>query len=96
MELEKPATTSHKGEKISSYTIKFKLEVVEFAENKSIGAAAVKYKVDRHCIRDWKKKKDDLQELSKSVSNKKRKRLQGAGRKPLSDVENVMKCRKKY
>ena len=32
-----------------------------------------------------RKKKDDLQELSKSVSNKKRKRLQGAGRKPLSD-----------
>ena len=56
MELEEPATTCHKGEKISSYTIKFKLEVVEFAENKSIGAAAVKYKVDRHCIRDWKKK----------------------------------------
>ena len=57
MELEEPATTSHKGEKISSYTIKFKLEVVEFAENKSIGTAAVKYKIDRHSIRDWKKKR---------------------------------------
>ena len=32
------ATTSHKGEKISSYTISFKLEVVEFAEDKSITA----------------------------------------------------------
>ena len=84
MEREEP-TTSHKGERVNSYTIKFKLEVIEFAENKSIGAAAVKYKVDRHSIRDWKRKKDALQELSKSVDNKKRKRLLGAGRKPLSD-----------
>ena len=85
MEGDEPATTSHKGEKISSYTISFKLEVVEFAENKSITAAALKYKVDRHSIRDWKKKKNELQELSKSVSNKKRKRLQGGGTKTLSE-----------
>ena len=45
MEGDEPATTSHKGEKISSYTISFKLEVVEFAENKSITAAALKYKL---------------------------------------------------
>ena len=58
MEGDEPATTSHKGEKISSYTISFKLEVVEFAENKSITAAALKFNVDCHSIRDWKKKKE--------------------------------------
>ena len=48
--------TSHKGEKIRSYTISFKLEVVEFAENHSITAAAQKYNVHRHSARDRKKK----------------------------------------
>ena len=48
-------------------------------------AAALKYKVDRHSIRDWKKKKNESQELSKSVSNKKTKRLQGGGTKTMSE-----------
>ena len=30
------ATSSHKGEKVRSYIISFKLEVVDFAEKKSI------------------------------------------------------------
>ena len=72
MEIDEPAKTSHKGEKIKSYTISFKLEVVEFAENRSITAAAQKYNVDRHSVRDWKKKKNELQELSSSVNIKKR------------------------
>ena len=54
MEVDEPATTSHKGEKVRSYTISFKLQVIEYAENHSIAAAAQKYKVDRHSIRDWK------------------------------------------
>ena len=57
MEVDEPATTSHKGEKVRSYTISFKLQVTEYAENHSIAAAAQKYKVDRHSIRDWKKKR---------------------------------------
>ena len=61
------AITSHKGEKVRSYTISFKFEVVDFAEKKSISAAALKYKLDRHSIRYWKKKKNELQELSNSV-----------------------------
>ena len=48
------ATTSRKGEKLRSYTISFKLKVVEFAEKKSILAAALNYKPDRHSIRFWK------------------------------------------
>ena len=82
------ATSSHKGEKVRSYIISFKLEVVDFAEKKSISAAALKCKLDDwHSIRDWKqkkKKKNELQELSISVSNKNRKRLQGGGMKILS------------
>ena len=54
--------TSHKGEKLRSYRISFKFEVAEFAEKKSISAAALKYKLDRHSIRYWKKKKNELQE----------------------------------
>ena len=78
MENDELAKTSHKG-----YTISFKLEIVEVAENRSITAAAQKYNVDRHSVRDWKKKKNELQELSSSVNIKKRIRLEGGGRKPL-------------
>ena len=85
MEVDEPATTSHKGEKVRSYTISFKLQVIEYAENHSIAAAAQKYKVDRHSIRDWKKKKNMLQEISTSKNSKKRIRLEGGGRKPLSN-----------
>ena len=60
MEIDEPA-------KIRSYIISFKVEVVEFAEDRSITAAAQKYNVDCHSVRDWKNKKK-LQELSNSVN----------------------------
>ena len=85
MEVDEPATTSHKGEKVRSYTISFKPQVIEYAENHSIAATAQKYKVDRHSIRDWKKKKNMLQEISTSKNSKKRIHLEGWGRKPLSN-----------
>ena len=91
IEIDEPAKTCHKGEKIRSYTISFKLEVVEFAENRSITAAAQKYNVDRRSVRDWKKKKNELQELSRSVNIKKRIRLGSGGRKPLSEkMEEIL------
>ena len=77
MLVDKPATTSHKGEKVRSYTISFKLQVIEYAENHSIAAAA--------SICDWKKKKNMLQEISTSNNSKKRICLEGGGRKPLSN-----------
>ena len=52
----KQAATSHKEEKVRSYTISFKLEVVNFAEKKSISAAVLKFKLQRHSICEWKKK----------------------------------------
>ena len=48
---------SRKGEKVRSYTISFKRSVVNFAETKSILAAALKHKLDRNSVRDWKKKR---------------------------------------
>ena len=57
MEINEPVKTSHKGEKIRSYTINFKLEVAEFAENCSITATTQKFNVDCHSVCDWKKKR---------------------------------------
>ena len=65
------ATTSRKGEKLRSYTIIFTLKVVEFAEKKSILAAALNYKPDRHSIRFWKiKNKAKKENIYKVVTEK--------------------------
>ena len=78
--------TSHKGRKLRNYTVEFKLDVVNYAEeNNSNQAAAIKFQVDRHSVRDWRKKKSDLQSLISMRGNKKRVRLEGGGRKPLSE-----------
>ena len=71
--------TSHKGGKVRNYTVAFKLEVVEYAENQnSSQAAALKFHVD------WRKKKADLESLMSARGCKKRVQLEGGGRKPLS------------
>ena len=73
---------SHKGMKLKSYSIEFKLEVVAFAEEKSLHAAERLYKVDRKSIRSWKNNKHRLVELSaSSAKGFDRKRLNGGGRK---------------
>ena len=75
-------STSHKGEKLRSYTTDFKLEVVTFAELNGNRAAERKYKVDRKSVRDWRGKKQKFEELRKSTSTgAKRQRLDGGGRK---------------
>ena len=53
----KQATISHKREKVRSYTISFKLEVVDFAKKKSILAAALKCKLEQHSICGKKKQR---------------------------------------
>ena len=59
-------------------------------KKKSISTAALKCKPDRYLIHDWREKKNDLQELSNSVT-KKRKCLQGDGRKTMSEeMENQL------
>ena len=61
-------STSHKGEKLCSDTTDFKLEVVRFAELNGNRAAERKYKVDRKSVREWRGKKQKLEELRTSMS----------------------------
>eukprot|EP00794_Sanderia_malayensis_P014636 gene14636-16155_t len=77
--------TSHKGKKMRSYTIGFKLEVVEYAKVNSNQAAATKFNVDRTSVREWRKKERDLKGMLSSRGTKGRKRLDGGGRKPLNE-----------
>ena len=69
----------HEGNKVRSYSIDLKLEILCYAEANCIHAASKKYKVDRHSIRDWKGEKSNLEQLKKSSSGK-RKRLDGSSR----------------
>eukprot|EP00794_Sanderia_malayensis_P013386 gene13386-14759_t len=77
--------TSHKGKKMRSYTIGFKLEVVDYAKVNLNQAAATKFNVDRTSVREWRKKERDLKGMLSSRGAKGRKRLDGGGRKPLSE-----------
>ena len=57
-------TSSHKSEKVKSYTLKFKLDAISYAEIHSNHAAEQKYKVDRKRIREWRQKKRAFNKLS--------------------------------
>ena len=74
-------SSSHKGEKMRSYSFDFKLEVIRYAETNSNHAASKKYTIDRNSIRDWRKKRDKIEELKVERSGgAKRQRLDGGGR----------------
>ena len=79
---ENQATQSHKGERIKSYTLKFKLEAVIYAELHSNRSAGRKFNVYVRRIREWRKKKKQISEQSKKSCRKERKTLEGTGRKP--------------
>jgi len=82
---------SHKGKKVSSYSSKYKLEAIAHAENNSNNSASKKFNVDQKRIREWRKSKDDLISINKKYQGAKRKRLDGAGRKPLDQqMEEVL------
>ena len=49
--------------KRASYTAAFKLKVIETAEKCGSRAAGREYSVNEKLVRDWKKKKADLQAL---------------------------------
>ena len=76
--------SSHKGKKIQSYTIGFKLEVVEYAKMNTNQGAATKLSVDRTSVCEWRRKETDVKDMLSSCGTKERK-LDGGGRKPLSD-----------
>ena len=69
------------GRKRQSYETTFKLKSVEAAEKSSKEAAAREFKVDSKRIREWCRQKEQLLALKKRKKAK-RRRLDGAGRKP--------------
>ena len=75
---------SHVGSKNRSYSTEFKLKAVKYSEDcNSSRKAAAKFGVDRKRVREWRQMKSKLE-----TASTKRKRLEGAGRKPLDeDVE---------
>ena len=46
-------TTSHKGEKIRSYPLQFKLDVIPFAQIQRNRVAEKKFKFDWKRVREW-------------------------------------------
>ncbi|KAL7076999.1 hypothetical protein ACQ4LE_003749 [Meloidogyne hapla] len=67
--------------KKKSYTVDFKLEVVEFAKNHNASEACRQFNVDRRRIRDWTQQADKLKELRDSTPiHIQKRRLTGAGR----------------
>lgn len=68
----------------SSQAIFFKLKAVAFAAENSKEAAARSFNVCTKRIREWCSKQDELLKLSMDARVK-RKRLDGAGRKPLDE-----------
>lgn len=74
---------SHKGKKISTYSTKFKLEAIAYAENHSNNSASKKFTVDDKRIRYWRKSKEELLAINKRNQGAKKKRFDGAGRKTL-------------
>ena len=89
-------TSSHNSEKMKSYTLKFKLDAISYAEIHGNHAAEKKYKGDRKRIREWRQKKASIQQTvnTKNAKGSRRKRIEGAGRKPFSEKldEAVLEC----
>jgi hypothetical protein len=74
--------SSHKGKRIRSFSVSFKLTVIAEAEASSNRSAAKKFDVDERRIREWRTNKASLVSLNGSSAGKKRKRVDGGGRKP--------------
>ena len=74
---------SHKGKIILSYNLIYKLEAIACVERNSNSSASEKFNVDKKRIRQWRKSKDKFPSLRKKDHGAKRKRLDGARRKPL-------------
>lgn len=80
-------TDTAKGRKFHSYTLEFKLEAVNHVKmGNSKEATARKFGVAPKRIREWCKQEDKLHSQSDHSSQGKRKRLEGGGRRPLSET----------
>ena len=82
---------SHKGKRVRAYSAAFKLDVLAYAQDNSNRAAARKFDVDERRVREWKKNKIEITALANRKNGKTRKRLDGAGPKPLStELEEII------
>ena len=70
-------TTSHRGETVKSYTIAFKLKVIDYAVLHGNHKASRDFKVDRKRIREWRQNEKSLRAHDQ---RSKRKNLNGQGR----------------
>ena len=81
-------TSSSCGRK-RSYTVAFKLKVVDYAEKHSKRETSQVFCIDRKRVQEWCKQKEDLAIVGKN--SKTVKRLGGGGRRPLSvSIENQL------
>jgi hypothetical protein len=79
-------STTSVTKKRRCYEASFKLKVVEFAEKNTNRGAAKTFNVDEKRVREWRKQKSEIEKVPS-----KKKRLEGAGRKPLlTDVEDQL------
>ena len=85
------AAHQNKKRKLHSYSVDFKINAITFhKQGNSKEATARKFGVDSKRIREWCKQEDKLQAAKTggnvSTPTKQRKRLDGGGRKPLSET----------
>ena len=74
--------SSHKGKRVRSFSVSFKLTVIAEAEVSGNRSTAKEFDVDERRIREWRVNKSSLIALHGSSAGKKRKRVDGGGRKP--------------
>jgi hypothetical protein len=74
------------SKKLRSYSLKEKLEIVEFAKANDNSKAHRKFKVDQKCIRQWRNAEADLRDALMN-GGECRKRLKGGGRKKVAVLD---------
>jgi hypothetical protein len=82
MEKRDGESTSHKGKRLHSYDLAFKLKVITYAKDHGNSKAAKYFNVDRKRVREWRQNEDRLKGAASVASGSgRRKRLSGGGRK---------------
>ena len=76
--------TSHKGQYLKKYSLKFKLDAISFAAIHGNHATEKKYNVDRKRTREWREKKESIEKTVKS------KKAKGYQRKQVEEVKESL------
>ena len=64
------ASSSHKGKKIQSYSLAFKLKVIEFAKKENNMQASKVFGVDRKRVIEWRKAETDLKSIGQATKRR--------------------------